>query len=94
MKILLTTIALIVAAPVAAQTAAPAADPHAGHSMPADHGQHKDKDDGKAHDGCCDHKSSDGKKMPCCAEGKMDCCADKAAKGAADAHAGHDMSKH
>jgi Spy/CpxP family protein refolding chaperone len=90
MKIFLTAIALTIAAPALAQTAAPA-DAHAGHptkSMPAEH---------QKHDGCCD-KMADGKMMPCCekmkAAGKtMDCCDEQAeGKTAADPHAGHGMS--
>ena len=94
MKFFIAAIAMTIAIPAAAQTAQ-TADPHAGHQMPADHGKH----DGKAgHEGkdCCDHKTADGKMMDCCekakaAGGKMECC-EKHAK-AADAHAGHDMSK-
>lgn len=89
MKVFLAGIAMTIAIPAAAQNAQPATDPHAGHQMPAQHG----KGDGKAgHEGmdcCCDKTKMVQDKM---AKGKMDCC-DKPAK-AADAHAGHDMSKH
>lgn len=102
MKFLLSAIALTIAVPAAAQTTAPAADPHAGHSMPADHSQHQGQQKGSAghddHADCCEHKSADGKKMGCCDKakaeaGKMECCDKMAKKGSADAHAGHDMSK-
>lgn len=99
MKILFTALAMIVAAPAAAQTA-PAVDPHAGHAQhgqPAkdDHSQHGAAH--KDHMKCCE-KGADGKMMECCEKakasgGKMDCCAEHSAKKA-DAHAGHDMSKH
>jgi Spy/CpxP family protein refolding chaperone len=93
MKILLTAIALTIAAPAAAQTAQPAANPHAGHAMPADHGQHKgnhSQHDGEAgheaHKKHCEQMKADGK--------KMDCCEKHAEKsGATDPHAGHDMSR-
>ena len=99
MKILLAAIALTIAVPAAAQTAQPAADPHAGHTMPADHSQHGDKSGHEGHENCCEQMKADGKKMECCDEakaegGKMNCCEKHAAKkGAADAHAGHDMSQ-
>jgi hypothetical protein len=86
MKILLTAIALTIAAPAFAQ-AAPA-DAHAGH----DGAKHED------HHGDCCEKGADGK-MACCEEmkataKKMACCDKEAGKDkAADAHAGHDMSK-
>ena len=92
MKIFLAAFAMTIAIPAAAQTA-PAADPHAGHQMPADHGKHEGK---AGHEGmkCCEKAEG---KMDCCdkakaASGKMECC-DKQAKAGADAHAGHDMSK-
>ena len=88
MKMLLTVIALTIAAPVVAQTAAPA-DPHAAHKMDG-HAEHKgdccDKDP-KAMKACCDEAKAAGKKMACCEK-------DAAKGGATDAHAGHDMSKH
>lgn len=112
MKILLTAFAVTIAVPAAAQTAQPAADPHAGHNMPMDHGQHGRSDHGQGghgqashgqsgHEGhmkCCKH--ADGKMADCCAKTKangtrMDCCDKHSGKaGAADPHAGHDMSKH
>ena len=73
---------------------------HGGHgaqgapSAPMDHS----KMDHSKHEGCCP-KGLDGKGMPCCekmkaAGGKMGCCEKAAgAKGAADPHASHDMSK-
>jgi len=98
MKIVVTAIAMMIAAPAAAQTAAPAADQHAGH---AQHGQ-SSKDDHSQHGAdhndhmkCCEK----GAEMVACCEkakasgGKMDCCAAHAG-AKADAHAGHDMSKH
>lgn len=97
MKMLLIAAAMAVASPAFSQTAAPAADPHAGHTMPADQAGHKMPADHAGHDGCCE-KNADGK-MACCAKmeaagKKMACCEDKAAAGeaAADPHAGHDMS--
>jgi hypothetical protein len=100
MKFLLSAIALAIAVPAAAQTTAPAANPP---GMPADHSQHQERQRGSTgHDGhadCCGHESADGKKMDCCDKakagaGKMECCDKMAKKGGADAHAGHDMSKH
>lgn len=106
MKMLLAAIALTIASPALAQTAA--ADPHAGHSGHAGHtghampaapasGQTPAADPHAGHDmsGDCCKKAADGK-MACCdkakADGKkMECC-DKAASK--DAHAGHDMSSH
>ena len=95
MKTIIGALALILAAPVAAQ-AAPAADPHAQHQG-MDHGKMGHGQEGKGHDGhdkgCC----KDGK-MACCEtmkqQGKeMDCCkkAD-ARKGDAKAadHGGHE----
>ena len=104
MKIFLTAIAMTFAGPAAAQTANPAANPHAGHAQHADHGKmdHSKMDHGKhgeGHKGCCDHKMADGRKMDCCdkakgSAGKMDCCGEHAKNGAsAGGHAGHDMSK-
>lgn len=86
MKTIIGAIALLMAGPLAAQTA-PAADPHAQHQG-ADHSQHKGMDH-EGHDkGCC----KDGK-MDCCdkmkQQGKaMDCCA-KAAKAAPAKAADH-----
>ena len=96
MKTLIAAIAMTIASPALAQ-----ADPHAAHAAhgAADHATHgqgsePDKHDGHDEkDGCC-HKMADGKMMPCCekmkADGKKIECCDKQA----DAHAGHDMSKH
>lgn len=84
MKILLAAIAMTIAVPAAAQTAQPAADPHAGHTMPATQGQAVDPAAHKEHMNCCEKMKAEGKAMDCCAE-KTD------AAGAADAHAGHDM---
>lgn len=78
MKLIMTAIALAIAAPAAAQTAP---DQHAGHGM--DHGA-------KPHEGkgCCD-KDAEGKRKPCCDEAKkMDCC-DKAKEGEASKHEAH-----
>ena len=100
MKILFAAIALTIAIPAAAQTAQPAVDPHAGHTMPADHSQPGDKGGNEDHKNCCDQMKADGKKMECCDEAKakgskMACCDKKAAESGstADPHAGHDMSK-
>ena len=60
MKTIIGALALILAAPVAAQTA-PAADPHAQHGS-----EHKGMDHGKM-----DHNSHD---KDCCKDGKMACC--------------------
>ena len=84
MKTIFGAIALFVAAPAFAQ-AAPAADPHAGHSMPAgmDHSKHhQGKHDCKE---CCEKMK--GK------DGKMECMdkageAKPASTGASD-HQGH-----
>lgn len=68
MKTIIGAVALIVAAPVAAQTT-PAADPHAAHK------QHAPADHTKAMDGCkmpCCEKmkqGAPGEKKGCCAEG-------------------------
>jgi hypothetical protein len=82
MNIILTALAMAIAAPAYAQ----AADPHAGHatgstSTPAAPA-HADHDPAKK--GCCADKQ-----MSCCKDmqGKS-CCADKA-KAGTDAHAGH-----
>ena len=84
LKTMLGAVALLIAAPVAAQTAAPA-DPHAGHAPQhhgTDHGKmnHSNKD-------CC----KDGK-HDCCKEmeqsGKKDCCDEAKAKAAAS-ESGH-----
>lgn len=108
MKLMLAAIALTIASPALAQTAAPA-DAHADHAAhatqaaPVDHSAHGAGSNGNPHadhemaGGCCE-KMGDGK-MPCCekmkaAGKKMDCCAKKAdAPGAADPHAGHDMKQ-
>jgi hypothetical protein len=83
MKTLIGAIALIIAAPVAAQTA-PAADPHAQHKG-MDHSQHEEgKHDCKA---CCEKmKGKDGKME--CMDKKSD--AKSAAPAASEqAHEGH-----
>ncbi len=80
MKSIFGAIALLVAAPVGAQTAPAGADPHAGHAQhqqghaqhqqqgQAGHEQHKDCcKDGK-HGQCCDKAKQQGQKMGCCAE--------------------------
>lgn len=81
MKILTGALALILAAPVAAQTAPPA-DAHQGHA------QHQNKD-GEHKMDCC----KDGK-MPCCEKArqqgqKPDCCDKDAEHGQ---HKGHGAS--
>ena len=80
MKTLIGAIALILAAPVPAQTA-PAADPHAGHA------QHQPQQPSTAPS---KHKMD----CKCCEEAKQasaqkDCCADHAGGKAAE-HDGHD----
>lgn len=67
MKMFLGAIALTFAAPALAQTAAPAADPHAAH---------KGMDHSKM-----DHSKMGDAKMDCCKQAKGDCCCckDKAA---------------
>jgi hypothetical protein len=107
MKMLLTAIVLAIATPAAAQTVADphaghtpaqhqaATAGHAAHGAQAMPGASMDH---SKHEDCCP-KGQDGKAMPCCekmkaAGGKMECCQKVAsAKGAADPHAGHDMSK-
>ena len=68
MKIIIGAIALLIAAPAAAQTQAP--DPHAGHSK-EQHGQHQQ---GHEHHGQKGHD----KTMQCCKDGKHGECCDKA----------------
>ena len=84
MKTLFGAIALVIAAPVAAQ-AAPAANPHAAHGQQqgADHSQHQDgKHDCKA---CCEKMKGKDGKMEC-----MDKKADANAPAASgQAHQGH-----
>ena len=85
MKVLIGAIALIIAAPVAAQTA-PAANPHAGHAQPqgTDHSQHQQgKHDCKA---CCEKMKGKDGKMEC-----MDKKADANAPAASgqQTHQGH-----
>ena len=98
MKTLLGVIALLVAAPVAAQTAP--VDPHSGHAQhqgtdhgKTDHGQHKDGHEGHGKD-CC----KDGK-MACCEKMKqqgkeMDCCKKGDAKRGNSAAASHEGNAH
>ncbi|GAA4717019.1 hypothetical protein H9L13_06720 [Sphingomonas lutea] len=83
MKIILGAIALTLSVPAFAQ-AAPAADPHAGHAMPAgtDHSQHQQgKHDCKA---CCETMKGKDGKMAC-----MDKAEAKPASADAAAHQGH-----
>jgi len=78
MKIIFGAIALVIAAPVAAQTA-PAANPHADHQG-MDHSQHKQGEhDCKA---CCEKMK--GK------DGKMECTEKTEAKKTAPASTGHE----
>ncbi len=86
MKMLLTAIALTIAYPVAAQTAAPTPshDHHSGHAA---HGQHGTQH-GQAHSGhgqSADAHAQHQMKGECCdkmADGKMmDCCKKMAAEG-------------
>ena len=100
MKTIIGALALILAAPVAAQ-AAPAADPHAQHKGMDHSKMDHSKMDHSGHDkGCCKDENKDGK-MDCCEKMKqqgqaMECCkkadADKGSAKAADhnGHAGHD----
>ena len=91
MKIFLAAIAMTIAVPAAAQTGQPVAPGH------AEHDQHGDKTGHEGHMKCCEGMA-DGKKMECCdkaaADGaKMACCDKRVDEaGAADEHAGHDMS--
>ena len=84
MKTILGAIALTFAVPALAQ-AAPAADPHAGHAMPAgmDHSQHQQgKHDCKE---CCEKMKDKDGKMEC-----MDKQGDaKPASSGASTHEGH-----
>ena len=88
MNYLVGAMALLLAAPVAAQTA-PATDPHAGHVQhqqhgKADHSKHQADccKDAAKHQECCVEAAQQGKKMDCCAKG-----ADKA--GASQGHSGN-----
>ncbi|HWH17924.1 MAG TPA: hypothetical protein VNT77_06250 [Allosphingosinicella sp.] len=77
---------------------------HSRHSQAGQAGQASHDHHGQAghegHKNCCEHMTADGKKMECCGKAKtsgakMECCEKHARmKGAADGHAGHDMSKH
>jgi hypothetical protein len=82
MKFLIAAAALVIAAPVAAQTA-PAS--HAEHGGGEHEGEHKS--------GCCDHKTADGSAMDCCkpgADGKPAPCCDKHAEhGKGEKHGAH-----
>ena len=83
MKTLIGAFALILAAPLAAQTA-PAADPHAGHAQQQgkDHSQHeKGKHDCKE---CCEKMKGKDSKMEC-----MDQKQDAKAAQSEPAHEGH-----
>ena len=76
MKILIGAIALLIAAPAAAQ-AGQAADPHAGHT-PQQHEQHKRQSGdqhGQHQQGHAEHKKD------CCKDGKHGECCDKAKQG-------------
>jgi hypothetical protein len=76
MKLLISAIALVIAAPVAAQVAP--ADPHAGHAQ--QHG-------GKNHE----QHGGDHKGHGCCKDmAKMDCCKDKSGAAKAKCCAEHD----
>ena len=85
MKFLIATAALIIAAPVAAQTAP------AGH---AEHGEHQDGEHKGEHGDCCEHKNADGTPMDCCKPGKdgkrAACCDKHGEHGSGEQHgAGH-----
>ena len=80
MKIIISALALVLAAPAAAQTTTPVAPSH---SKPAqhqgmDHSQHQGMDHsqhqgtcckGEDHQACCEKAKADGKAMPCCQDG-------------------------
>jgi hypothetical protein len=88
MKTIFGAIALIIAAPVAAQTT-PASDPHAGHAQHqgVDHSQHgQGKHDCKA---CCEKMKGKDGKMEC-----MDKKADAKPASSADADGGHEGHAH
>jgi hypothetical protein len=87
MKILVTAIALMIAAPAAAQASNPHAahDPHAAHKTGGHEGHKRD---------CCKDADSNGK-MDCCEtkDGKPNPCCDEAAvAGTHEQHDGHSMS--
>ena len=98
MKIFVTAIALVIAAPAAAQTA-PAQQPHQGHGQHQQqgqgHGQHQpgqhqpgQQGGHQEHRGCCADRNNDGR-MDCCermanGEGRS-CCEERPAQPA-----GHD----
>ena len=84
MKMFLAAVALTIAVPAFAQTAAPAPmQQHGHHAAPADHDAGKDKAQGTKMD-CHEHMKAEGKKMECCEKHDR--------KGAADAHDGHAVS--
>lgn len=95
MKTIISALALIIAAPAAAQTAAPAPESGHQHHKGMDHSQHKGMDhskhqmdcckDGK-HKECCEQAMKDGKKMPCCDQVEAKTAAPEADAG----HSGHD----
>lgn len=73
MKSLLSALALVIAAPVAAQT--PAADPHAEHREHSQQQQQKSPPPAGQHDkhmmnckDCCEEMKKRGEKMDCCDE--------------------------
>ncbi len=84
MKFLIAAAALVIAAPVAAQTA------------PAEHGEHHGQEHKGEHKDCCEHKQADGTPMDCCKpgkDGKRAACCDKH-KDAGNEHAGHGGGHH
>ena len=85
MKTLIGALALIMAAPVAAQTA-PAADPHAGHAQHqgTDHSQHEQgKHDCKK---CCEEMKGKAGKMECMEHGEAQSPAPAAVQHDGHAH--------
>jgi hypothetical protein len=96
MKTIISAIALVLAAPAAAQSTTPT-NPHAGHTQgqPMDHSQHQQATDHSKHEGgcckgddamaCCEKAKKDGKVMPCC-DGKDD----EAAPAPEGGHGSHD----
>lgn len=86
MKTMLCAMALVLAAPVGAQSA-PAADPHAAHKQGMPHGKHDQKHDmACCKMPCCDKmkQKAAGEKKGCCAEGGK-----STSGGEAKPHSGH-----
>ena len=103
MKTIISALALVLAAPVAAQSAPATSSPHAGHGQHhgtdhsqhqgMGHSQHQGKDHCKHQGDCC----KDQDRKACCEKaargGKMMPCCEgkaKAADASAEGHEGHD----